>query len=187
MVFPEDVLEAARPDGGEGLPHLGGEADVAEEPLGVVDVDRLRGDVEVAAPDERGVRAVPRGEEVLQPLEPGQLVGELGASPAPVPGGRRCSRRESPRKRRRSGGPRRPDRRRGARIEPRRAFPGRQSPRRCTAPPRGRSRGSPPPRTPPGETERRATFVSCMHRQSGRCSPSQGMMMWSRLRMELTL
>ncbi len=55
VVFAEDVGEAARPDGGEGLPHLGGEADVAEKPLGVVDVDRLRGDVEVAAPDERGV------------------------------------------------------------------------------------------------------------------------------------
>jgi hypothetical protein len=70
-------------DGGERPPHLRGETDVAEETFRVVDVDLLRGDVEVAAPDQRGVRGVGPGEELSQPLEPFEFVREMGCLTLP--------------------------------------------------------------------------------------------------------
>jgi len=61
----------------ERRPHLGVKVDMIGKALGVVDVDRLRGDVQIAQPDQRLRWRVAALEEGTQALEPAQLVPKL--------------------------------------------------------------------------------------------------------------
>lgn len=80
MVLPEHVHEPPGADPLQGRPGLGVEVHVVPEALGVVDVDLLRGDVEVPAEKEGFLRREVAVEVVPQAPKPLELVGELGES-----------------------------------------------------------------------------------------------------------
>jgi len=55
MMTAEKILQPPSPDGGVGVPDLRRKTDMAEQPFRIVDVNLGRGDVQIAAPDQRRI------------------------------------------------------------------------------------------------------------------------------------